>query len=365
MSPSGRPKGENTAQKGSAAGFLPWQQDLARTWLAGRERFAHAWLVHGVAGIGKLEFAAAAAASLLCESPRGHLACGQCPACAWVASGNHPDLRRIRPEAIALQEGAEAAEGAEESEPASGAAAKRAPSKEIRIDQIRALESWFNTATHRGGWRVALLYPAQALNVISANALLKVLEEPPPHTVFLLVADAPDRLLPTLVSRCRRLPLPAPGAAESLQWLQEQGVGSAADWLAAAGGAPLAALRLAQGGEQACPEWLSQLVGPLAKGQAPDIGALSEGLEKLAPPEWIDTLQRLYADLMLAGVGVPVRYFPSLAKPVGQAAARANAVRLAEGARWLTQQRRLASHPLNAKLFAHATLQRVVLSCQG
>ncbi|MBV7485977.1 DNA polymerase III subunit delta' [Bordetella sp. BOR01] len=349
----------------TAASFLPWQQETASAWLAGRERFAHAWLVHGMAGIGKLQFASAAAASLLCESPRQHLACGECPACTWVASGNHPDLRRIRPEAIAVLEGANATEGAEEAEPASGAAAKRAPSKEIRIDQIRALESWFNTATHRGGWRVALLYPAQALNVISANALLKVLEEPPPHTVFLLVADAPDRLLPTLVSRCRRLPLPAPGAQESLQWLQEQGVSQAQDWLAAAGGAPLAAVRLAQDGDQACPAWLSQLVGPMAQGQAPDIGALAEGLEKSAPAEWIDALQRLYADLILAGVGAPVRYFPSLAKPVGQAAARANAVRLAEGARWLTQQRRLATHPLNAKLFAHATLQRMVLSCQG
>jgi len=349
----------------SEAGFLPWQLDTARAWLAGRERFAHAWLVHGTAGIGKLQFACAAAASLLCESPRDQLACGQCPACAWVASGNHPDLRRIRPEAVALQEGADAAEGADDAEPAATGTAKRAPSKEIRIDQIRALESWFNTATHRGGWRVALLYPAQALNVISANALLKVLEEPPPRTVFLLVADAPDRLLPTLVSRCRRLPLPAPGADQALHWLQAQGVEPAEDWLAAAGGAPLAALRLAQGGEQACPQWLTQLVGPLAKGQSPDIGALAEGLEKSPPSEWIDALQRLCADLMLAGAGAPVRYFPSLAKPVGQAAARANAVRLAEGARWLTQQRRLATHPLNAKLFAHATLQRMVLSCQG
>src|SRR5690606_42152255 len=130
--------------------------------------------------------------------------------------------RRISPEAVAWQEGAEAADGADAAEPAAAGAAKRAPSKEIRVDQIRALESWFNTATHRGGWRVALLYPAQALNVISANALLKVLEEPPPHTVFLLVADAPDRLLPTLVSRCRRLPLPAPSSDDALQWLTEQ-----------------------------------------------------------------------------------------------------------------------------------------------
>lgn len=349
----------------SVARFLPWQRDIAQRWLSERERFAHAWLIHGVAGIGKVEFATAAAASLLCESPVDHMACGHCAACTWIASDNHPDLRRIRPEAVAVEEGAAATESTDDTAPpAEGGATKRAPSKDIRIDQIRSLEPWFNTATHRGGWRVAVLYPAHAMNVISANALLKVLEEPPAKTVFLLVADAPDRLIPTLVSRCRRLPLPAPAADEALQWLSAQGVSSPQDWLAAAGGAPLAALRLSKSGEQACPDYVSKLIEPLAKGQMPDIGTLADSLEKQSPAVWIDALQRLYADLMLAGVGAPVRYFPSLAKPVAQAAARADAVRIAEGARWLTQQRRIATHPLSPKLFAHATLQRVALSCQ-
>jgi len=348
----------------SLAAFLPWHLETAHAWLGQRERFAHAWLIHGVAGIGKLQFAAAAAASLLCESPEQGVACGRCAACAWVSAGNHPDLRRIRPEAVALEEGVDSGSEDTEAAPAAGAA-KRAPSKEIRIDQIRALESWFNTATHRGGWRVALLYPAQALNVISANALLKVLEEPPPHTVFLLVADAPDRLLPTLVSRCRRLPLPAPAPSLALQWLTQQGVAPAAEWLAAAGGAPLAAQRLSQQREQPCPAWLGQLITPLASGQAADVGALTETLDKLPPIEWIDALQRLYTDLTLAGCGVAPRYFPSLADAVGRVAARARPARLADTAHWLSSQRALANHPLNAKLFVHATLQRVVLSCQA
>jgi DNA polymerase-3 subunit delta' len=352
----------------SVAQFLPWQAETARAWLGQRERFAHAWLIHGMAGIGKLQFATAAAASLLCESPKQGLACGECGACTWVASGNHPDLRRIRPEAVALEEGAEAAAEGEEAEvPAgTGSASKRAPSKEIRVDQIRGLESWFNTATHRGGWRVALLYPAQALNVISANALLKVLEEPPAHTVFLLVADAPDRLLPTLLSRCRRLPLAAPAAEQALAWLQAQeGVADAASWLAAAGGAPLGALRLAQSGDSACPPWLDQLVAPLAKGQSPDVGTLADQLEKMPAVQWIDALQRLYVDLMLAGAGAQPRYFPALAAAVARTAARADAARMAEAARWLTRQRAVAGHPLNPKLFAHVALQRVVLSCQA
>jgi len=192
-----------------------------------------------------------------------------------------------------------------------------------------------------------------------------VLEEPPPHTVFLLVADAPDRLLPTLVSRCRRLPLPAPDPDTALQWLRAQNVEPAREWLAAAGGAPLAALRLAQAGDTACPPWLSLLIGPLAQGQSPDVGTLAESLEKVSASEWIDALQRLYTDLMLASAGAPVRYFPALATGVAQVATRMDRARVAEAARWLTRQRALATHPLNAKLFAHATLQRVVLSCQA
>ncbi|MDQ2149748.1 DNA polymerase III subunit delta' [Alcaligenaceae bacterium C4P045] len=351
--------------------FYPWQHDLARQWLADRERFAHAWLLHGLTGIGKVTFAHAAAASLLCERPVAGLACGDCPSCTWMTSGNHPDFRRIRPEAVAVEEGADAPSDADEGDgggesaaPASGSA-KRAPSKDIRIDQIRALGPWFNMATHRGGWRVALLYPAEALNVMAANALLKILEEPPEHTILLIVADAPDRLLPTLLSRCRRLPMATPDATQALLWLGEQGVAAPDAWLAAAGGAPLAALTLSQTRESACPEWAAALLQALARGQPPDVGAMADSIEKTPASEWIDTLQRLYIDLSLAQVGAPVRYFPALAQASAAAAARAKPEPLAEGARWLTRQRTLATHPLNAKLFIHAALQRVVLSCQA
>jgi DNA polymerase-3 subunit delta' len=338
--------------------FLPWQLKTAGVWLSRRERFAHAWLIHGLEGIGKRQFALAGAASLLCESPQQGLACGKCCACQWIAGGNHPDLRRIRPEAMAVEEGAEA----EESAPGTGAA-KKAPSKEIRIDQLRALTSWFNTATHRGGWRVAVLYPAQALNTISANALLKILEEPPEHTVFLIVADAPDRLLPTLVSRCRRLPLAVPDHAASVQWLNGQGLAQADEWLAAAGGAPLLALQQAQSGTAACPDWLGLFLAPLARAQAPDVGALADLLEKQAASVWIDILQRLFLDLLLAASGAPIRYFPDLHGKIQAIAHSASMPNLAQTAHWLVQQRATASHPLNAKLLTHSALQRVALAC--
>lgn len=344
------------------AQFLPWQEELAASWLNQRERFAHAWLIHGLPGIGKRQFALAAASSLLCESPVNAIACGHCAACQWLVSGNHPDLRRIRPEAMALEEGVTAGRSDDDSDTAS-AASKKAPSKEIRVDQLRSLSSWFNTATHRGGWRVAVLYPAHAMNSITANALLKVLEEPPEHTVFLLVADAPDRLLPTLVSRCRRLPLPVPGQQESLAWLEQEQVSKAEQWLAAAGGAPLLARQLAQTGEHPCPEWLSQLMLPLSRSQPPDIGPLADQLEKMPVNVWVDSLQRLFLDLLLAASGAPVRYFPSLEKLTRLTAGQASMGNLAETAKWLAQQQAVAGHPLNAKLLVHSTLQRIALAC--
>lgn len=352
----------------SVAAFLPWHQNVATQWLGHRERFAHAWLIHGLAGIGKKEFALAAAASLLCESPAEGMACGKCLACGWVNSGNHPDLKRIRPEVIALEEGAEqdsddsvAVDASNSAE--SGSGSKRAPSKEIRVEQIRSLEPWFNNATHRGGWRVAVIYPAESLNAISANSLLKVLEEPPPSTVFLMVADAPDRLLPTLLSRCRRLPLATPSHEVAHDWLVEQGVKHADGWLAACGGAPLLAKKLSTQGAHPCPEWLSNFMHTLSQRNMPDIGVLADLLSKSAASEWLDILQRVSVDLMLVANQLPCRYYPSLEQPLISLVGSRPSSALSDLATYLNNQRRIAGHPLSAKLFAHAVLQRIATVC--
>lgn len=341
------------------AQFLPWQQTLAAEWLGERERFAHAWLIHGLAGIGKRSFALAAAAALLCEDPQQGQACGACQACRWLTSGNHPDFRRVRPEAVAVEEG----EVTEES----STQAKKNPSREIRVEQIRALSGWFNTATHRGGWRVAVIYPAQAMNHITANALLKVLEEPPPRTVFLLTTDAPDLLLPTIISRCRRLPLPVPAFDEAADWLRNEGVKQPADWLAAAGGAPLRALQLSQTGEAPCPAWLQGFLGALAaKGDHTDNSAwlaTADALDGTDPALWLDTLQRLFVDLSLVAVGASPRYFPAQAHVMQTIAGRTTPAMLSAAVKWLTEQRAIAGHPLSPKLFIHSVLQRCALAC--
>lgn len=327
--------------------FYPWQQERASEWLGQRERFAHAWLVHGVPGIGKIQFAKAAAASLLCTQPVQARACGQCDACLWCQHGNHPDLRLIRPEALAQEEEGTVGES------------KQTPSKEIRVEQLRQLHTWFNTATHRGGYRVAVLYPAESLNQISANALLKVLEEPPASTVFLLVADAPDRLLPTIVSRCRRLVLPRPDKAVALDWLQSQVEGDADDWLAAAGGGPVAALALSQQQRTPYPEWVERLVKALVARHAEDAMVVMDELEKRGATHWVPILQRSCLDIQLVQHQQPVCYYPGLTALYEQLASRAQPVLLAQLLKWLNEQSRWAQHPLNAKLFVQHLLDRL------
>ncbi|MGC2037078.1 MAG: DNA polymerase III subunit delta', partial [Paraburkholderia caledonica] len=175
--------------------IYPWQADDWNRLQQLRDHWPHALLLHGQAGIGKLRFAQHLAQGLLCEDQRDNgKPCGACVACNWFTQGNHPDYRIVVPEALAAEAGI--GNGAEEkAEKADGDEGKktRAPSKEIKIEQIRGLLGFVGVGSHRGGARVVVLAPGEALNIAAANALLKTLEEPPAGVVFLMVSARIDR----------------------------------------------------------------------------------------------------------------------------------------------------------------------------
>ncbi len=161
---------------------LPWH-DAARAAIGQLlARQVHAVLLHGAAGTGKLDLALDTAEALLCERRvQDGSPCGRCPGCTLVAAGNHPDLRIVRPEALAEADsrivqapGEEPAEGASAGAPAE---ARGHASRGIRIEQIRDLSEWITLSTHRGGARVIVIEPAESMNTPASNALLKVLEE--------------------------------------------------------------------------------------------------------------------------------------------------------------------------------------------
>lgn len=340
--------------------FLPWQETLAKQWLSHQNAMPHALLIHGLSGIGKRQFALSMAQALLCEQRppnSSEFACGECDACHWISRGNHPDLMRVRPAALAAREGSAVAEE-ETSDSETSGPAKKKLSEELRVDQIRALEPWYHRATHRAGLRVVVLYPAQTMNTVSANALLKALEEPPPETVFFLVTDTLDRLLPTVLSRCQKLAAPVPSQSQSLAWLTGQSLTNPDQWLAAAGGAPLRALEMSQQHAEPCPSWAIELMNLVIQPQTPSVGKLADELSKQPALEWIAVLQRLCIDLSLAAAGLSVRYYPQLTVNIQQRAQQGPLGHWSTLTSWVGQQMPLATHPLNAKLFAHSCLQR-------
>lgn len=330
--------------------IFPWQLANWQQLQQLSASLPHAILFHGAEGIGKVAFAEHFAQSLLCDTrtPDGH-ACGSCASCTWFVQSNHPDYRRVRPEiletAIANAEEGDAgdADGAKKS-----AKASRAPSKDIRIDQIRALADFMNISTHRNGLRVVLLYPAEALNAPAANALLKTLEEPPPGTIFLLVTHNPDRLLPTILSRCRKFALTMPAQPQALAWLQKQGVTDAEMWLAEQGGAPLAAQALAaSGGREAMDEFLQQLARPSIDGAL----KVADKLQKTPLPEQVAWLQRWLYDLFSLKLAGVVRYYPHYRKELTGLARRADSDVLLRVIKSASERGAVAGHPLSAKLF--------------
>ena len=326
-------------------------QKVWKSLQARREKLPHALLLVGQRGIGKFALARQFAASLLCEAPQTDgRACGRCLACNWYAQGNHPDFRLLQPEALA-----------DESEADEGKESKKKPSQQITIEQIRGLDDFLNVGTHRGGLRVVLVYPTEAMNRNSANALLKTLEEPAPSTLFLMVSSEPNRLLPTIRSRCQAMPVPLPPAALAERVLSDAGLADAGRWLALAGGAPMQAAELAASGQGA---WLDLLCRRLAAGRDLDPlatagefdKAIKDAKGKLLLKQLVEALQKWCIDLTLAANGLPVRYFLPQQAAIGGLAAMIPDVRLIQAYRALNSRRQEAEQPLNSRLFLESLL---------
>lgn len=211
---------------GNAVQILPWQHARWQEMVAWRAsgRLPHALLLCGMRGVGKQHFAAGFAQALLCEQPvTDGRACQACRSCLLFRAGTHPDYQRITP----LEEG-----------------------KSILIDQIRELNASLTLKSHAGGYKIAVLRPADHMNSAAANALLKTLEEPPPHTLLMLITSRPAALPATVRSRCQRMNFTLPPTDAALPWLRErlEPAHDAAQLLAVAGGAPLKAVALAHNG---------------------------------------------------------------------------------------------------------------------
>jgi DNA polymerase III subunit delta' len=333
--------------------IYPWHADVWTALQRDRAQQHHALLLHGTKGIGKTEFAKSFAQSLLCARPgRDGVACGECAECHWFTQGTHPDFRELAPEALLPDNGIPPEQqAAEEGKPDKKAATQ------ITIQQVRTLRGFLALSSHRlNGRRAILIQPAESMNVFAANALLKLLEEPPARTVFLLVCMDMRRLLPTILSRCRKLAMPLPNAEEAAAWLREQGVQEPQLTLAQSGGAPLEALALADPEYQADRrEFFTRLGRLRSSGAALELAAMAQRLALPVPLRWLVTW---CYDLFRARLTGTVKYNLDYVEPIRALAGNIALDRLLLFEERLRIAAQSVNHPLNPRLL----LEHLLLS---
>ncbi|HXP67222.1 MAG TPA: DNA polymerase III subunit delta' [Steroidobacteraceae bacterium] len=314
-----------------SADSLPWLKASQQTMRAALQagRLPHSLLLLSVPGLGAEQLANWIAALALCESA-GPRPCNACPSCRLLHSDSHPDVHHVRLEEDAQQ---------------------------IKVDQVRDLIESLTLKSYRGGYKLGIIEGAEALNANGANAFLKTLEEPSADTLLILIARPNHRLPATIASRCLRMHLRVPPAADAIAWLRANSPAEHA-WepaLALAGGAPLLALQLDAEGLAALDADMRQSIGELADGSV-DITLLADRWVRSNPGmriTWLENwiTQRVHASL---GSGTshqsaePVRLPAALLKPKIRAL-----FELLDAAREL---RRLAATGMNQQLAIEALL---------
>jgi DNA polymerase-3 subunit delta' len=303
---------------------VPWLEPL-RARLEGmqaRGRLPHAILLTGSPGAGQAELATWLAARLLCRAGSSQ-PCGRCADCRLVLAGSHPDFQWV------------------------GVLPDK---KDISIDQLRALSATLSMRSYRGGVKVAVISPADAMSTKAHNALLKTLEEPARETYLVLAASRIDRIPKTILSRCTRLALPLPNEKAALDWLRRQG--RSGDWpalLALAGGAPFLALEHEEAGLGTLDSEMQDVLAAALEGRL-DFVAFAAHSAKNAPAAriaWLESwLTRSLKDDALASDLVNNNRLPWLRPPGRETKIRAGFVLLDR----LRSARRDASGSLNMQL---------------
>ncbi len=360
--------------------LAPWLQTQLESLLKQR---GHAWILGGPSGLGQFELALATARAWLCEQPTPQGACNDCTSCHAVDVHTHADLCVLMPETLSLELGWPLDEKTQRDLDEK----KRKPSKEIKVDAAREVVSFTQFTRSRGTTKVVLVFPAERMNHITANTLLKTLEEPPGAVKFILATEAAHQLLPTIRSRCISHTMVWPPFDEALAWLQAQTAAQpasdapgktarpakapdAADLqtlLTAAGGRPADALAWVQSAPplDAAKHWRSLPVA-MARG---DVSALSG----FAPGEAVVALQKLCHDAMALKMGAVPRFFS--AKDISAATANrpgpsakenisatASVQALSQWAKELATTARTVEHPYNPGLMLEFLVSRAALA---
>ncbi|MEO7887646.1 MAG: DNA polymerase III subunit delta' [Polaromonas sp.] len=354
------------ASESSNPRLAPWLQTQLESLLVQR---GHAWLLSGPSGLGQFELALALARAWLCEDATPQGACGHCGSCHAIDVHTHADLCMLMPETLSLALGWPLDEKTQDDLDSK----KRKPSKEIKVDAAREAVSFTQFTRSRGTTKVVLVFPAERMNHVTANTLLKTLEEPPGAVKFILATEAAHQLLPTIRSRCLGHTMVWPDFEQALGWLQQEialagDSGSAKKTTAAPQAADLQTLLIAAGGRPAdALEWANSNPPALAAQHwqalpkamvRGDVSALSDW----APAQAVDALQKLCHDVLAVRMGAAPRFFQAAdLPPTGSTGAGKTASSLYALASWskeLATTARTVEHPYNPGLMLESLVSR-------
>ena len=323
----------------SAPILAPWLASQARQLLSQR---GHAWLLTGPSGLGQYDLAMALVRAWLCEQPGEAGACGICGSCHAIDVRTHADLCVLMPETTLLELNWPLSERAQNEIDDK----KRKASKEIRVEAMRDAVEFSQRTSARGRGKAVLVFPAERINTITANALLKTLEEPPGDVRFVLASGAAHQLLPTIRSRCLGHSMIWPDDASAQAWIQAQGLAAddATVLLRAAGGRPDDALAFAQSGRSAN-AW-RQFPKAMARG---DVAWVKDW----SPAQIVDALQKLCHDLAARQTGAMPRFFDKADLP-----ATGSLAALTGWSKTLVTALRTVEHPFNPGLMQEALVSQ-------
>jgi DNA polymerase-3 subunit delta' len=373
--------GETMFPHDSAKRIAPWLEPIWDS--INLAAFPNAVLIHGQSGIGKFEFSIELAKALLCEASQGAKPCNHCEACRWFDSANHPDFIALVPETHRkllphgdFDSDSESPKKTKASQADSeGDATEKKEKKSISIEDARSAIEGLSIGSHRGGNRVILVYPLEMLRSDSANTLLKSLEEPPKNTIFILLADRLDRVLPTIRSRCRLLSAPRPDRISGLNWLRNQLKEIAGLKISDAdiesiydeqGGAPYAVLDslIARHNKDEKDELTIAIQASRYLLQAMSQGArinwldAADKTQKARYSVLLATMQRWVSDLQsCAQMGSP-RYYPKHEAAIKTLVQQARLPKLLRYWKSLIQARRHENHPLATRIQLEALLSQ-------
>lgn len=325
-----------------------WQQKTWQKLTQNRQFWGHALLLKGKKGIGKYDFARHLAKSVLCTAPTvERKACGECLSCGWFEQNGHPNFYQIMPQALSINPD-EYGEKEGSEEKSGSSAIKKSASQQISIEQIRKLTDFVYMTGHQDGYKIILIYPAEAMNNAAANALLKKLEEPPANVLFILVTQQAQYLLPTIRSRCQQVIMPVPDIETSVAWLRQHAVNDPQASLAAAGFSPLSA-RLFDNSENVAQreQFLRQISDPYRLNPL----SLAEALQQTNLPEAVSWLQKWCYDLVSYRTTGKIRYYLNQLSAIQALSGQIDVLECIRFTRDLNSKQRLSHHPLNSRLF--------------